>query len=676
MPFDYLVADAKLLPAETIRFFYLDRNFTDALVEGALSVGTVNSADHVQLGQLYGIVRDEVDRAERLVRMKDADAPQVDAEGRPIGVAGPITGFVMRSRLVSGWPGLHVRAYATDTHPDDADVPEMDTSPDRVRLLRMERLAPPVLLVLFDGVPAVVHIEEPRSGVQFGVRLDAVVGPDAADRGARRARRHRTRPRSRCSRGGKDVTVPVPFRAGSPGVINMRAARRVARERGRSQHGRRQSTRPSSRSRCCGSRSGRCSATRRSHPTAMRSSPRSTSRSSRSEFAPREQVLATMTELHERPDPASRAVEAVDRPRDARCRRRRLRQLRHGLVREPRLLVPVDVQARRGARGRDAPSRWCGCRSATTETLPPLDVHDAGTPREPGVHLLWSVPAALGRGTLVDDPAAPGDATRRKLAAAAAARPMGGAAPRSARRRDRPDRAWLGRRSRRGDRDAADRLARDDDAHRVARHRRSRVSSSTMHVGGPAWAQCYDAALGRLALHDPLDDLAGVQLEGDASATSSRVGGRRAATTRSTASAPTRRTTHASRSSAGTIPTIRRRPQVHRDDAQGARPAHRRVRSRVAVALHAVAGTRPPADGAGTRGDGRVGATLSGRGRADGAKSFQPASSGFLNEAVSVALDPARADRVRRCCTAACTACPYTAPSRPTPAPRPTPCAS
>ena len=35
----------------------------------------------------------------------------------------------------------------------------------------MERLAPAVLLVLFDGIPAVVHIEEPRQGIQFGVRL-------------------------------------------------------------------------------------------------------------------------------------------------------------------------------------------------------------------------------------------------------------------------------------------------------------------------------------------------------------------------------------------------------------------------------------------------------------------------------------------------------------------------
>ena len=234
VPFSYLVADAELIPPETIRFFYLDRNATDALVQGALSVGTVNSADRVQLAQLYGTVRNEVDTAERLVRMKDSDAPAVDASGRPIGAGGPISGFVLRSRLVSGWPGLHVRAYATDTHPDDQTIPDMDTSPDRVRLLRMERLAPAVLLVLFDGVPKVVHIEEPRSGVQFGVQVS---GADPAQQTAVLPVRDVTKPNNGFLKvGGKIRTVPVPFRPGSPGRDQHEEAERDAGEHPGSAH--------------------------------------------------------------------------------------------------------------------------------------------------------------------------------------------------------------------------------------------------------------------------------------------------------------------------------------------------------------------------------------------------------------------------------------------------------
>ncbi len=222
VPFSYLVPDAELIPTETIRFFYLDRNATDALVQGALSVGTVNSVDRVELNQLYPVVRDEVDQAERLVRMKDSDAPTVDAAGRPIGAAGPITGFVMRSRLVSGWPGLHVRAYATDTRPDNKTLPDMDSSPDRVRLLRMERLSPAVLFVLFDGVPAIVHIEEPRAGIQFGVRLDANAA-HTAQTAVITLRDVKNPNAGPLMPGGQPVTVPVPFRSGSPGVVNMTA---------------------------------------------------------------------------------------------------------------------------------------------------------------------------------------------------------------------------------------------------------------------------------------------------------------------------------------------------------------------------------------------------------------------------------------------------------------------
>src|SRR6185436_6176755 len=100
---------------------------------------------------------------------------QPQGEERLSGPGGAVSGFLLRSRLVSGWPGLHVRAYRVDRQADDAILSESD--PDRLKVLRMERLAPAVLLVLFDGVPAVVHVEEPRQGIQFGVRLDPADPP-------------------------------------------------------------------------------------------------------------------------------------------------------------------------------------------------------------------------------------------------------------------------------------------------------------------------------------------------------------------------------------------------------------------------------------------------------------------------------------------------------------------
>lgn len=209
VPFANLVADTELLPEESIRWFYVDRRWTDALVQGALSAGTVNSDDRVQLTAQYDAVRDELDTEERNARR----APGSPRFG---GKVESISGFILRSRAVSGWPGLHVRAFSVDPEEaDDATYPEVDAR--RMRLLRLERLAPAVLLVLFDGVPAVVHIEEPRQGVQFGFDVSTAGGQLTATFRARDRDTFEDLP-------GSGQVVPVPFRSdGAPGVVDIQA---------------------------------------------------------------------------------------------------------------------------------------------------------------------------------------------------------------------------------------------------------------------------------------------------------------------------------------------------------------------------------------------------------------------------------------------------------------------
>ncbi|MEQ6899109.1 hypothetical protein [Microbacterium sp. KR10-403] len=215
VPFSHLVADAELLPPESIRFFHLDRAWTDALVEGALSVGTVTTGDRATLAALYPVVREEIDESERLVRLPGWTAGQE----APSGPAGPVTGFVLRSRMVSGWPAMSVRGYARDNlalspkQDDDLDVDAGgDAAMGKLQILRMERLAPAVLLVLFDGVPAVVHLEEPRAGVQFGFHQ---VGDTNRMEVHTRSIEDGTRAVSATD------TVPVPYRSGVPGVVHV-----------------------------------------------------------------------------------------------------------------------------------------------------------------------------------------------------------------------------------------------------------------------------------------------------------------------------------------------------------------------------------------------------------------------------------------------------------------------
>lgn len=210
VPFSYLVPDARLLPLESIRFFYLDRAWTDAVTQGVLSVGTITTADRAQLEAMYPAIRADVDQAERLQRRR-TDDEWLDGPG------GTVTGFLLRSKLVSGWPALHVRAYRRDVLPDDALSTVAETHPDRMKVLRLERLAPAVLLVLIDGVPEVVHIEEPRQGIQFGVRPGNAAGEvrvqvrDVATGLSKPPKNSLTDANS----------VPVPFRSRAPGVIDM-----------------------------------------------------------------------------------------------------------------------------------------------------------------------------------------------------------------------------------------------------------------------------------------------------------------------------------------------------------------------------------------------------------------------------------------------------------------------
>src|SRR5690606_23541144 len=147
----------------------------------------------------------ELDTEERNVRRRKGAA-------RLSGQPGPITGFLLRSAAVSGWPGLHVRAF--DVDPDEGDKARFDEGdPRRIRLLRLERLAPAVLLCRFDGDPTVVHLEARRHGIKLGLKPE--------DNGNQRTATLPPRDKRDFSYLVVD-DIKVPFRVGSSGVVNIR----------------------------------------------------------------------------------------------------------------------------------------------------------------------------------------------------------------------------------------------------------------------------------------------------------------------------------------------------------------------------------------------------------------------------------------------------------------------
>jgi hypothetical protein len=228
VPFEYLAPDARLLPDESIRFFYLDRSWTDRLVDGALAVGKIGSREQAHHQAHAADVQATLDQTERLVRSLQANRPPDFSSA----TAGTVTGFLLRSAAVSGWPTLDVRAFSEVVPPPPAPTTTGGTSGTaataamtawsaaadavQLRTLRLELLSPSVLLALFDGVPQLVWLEEPHQALQFSFS-PARVGLLSVLQLDRRTAAGTDEP------GGGAVTVPV--RAANPRVIAVQELR-------------------------------------------------------------------------------------------------------------------------------------------------------------------------------------------------------------------------------------------------------------------------------------------------------------------------------------------------------------------------------------------------------------------------------------------------------------------
>jgi hypothetical protein len=179
VPFVHLVPDARMLPAESIRFFYVDHNALDALCDGAQSVGVQTTRDALQQQLVRGtmraaaIRRGQAHRKMLIARARGATkAAALSAAMATQTPADPVAGFLLRSAVVSDWPGLEVKAFS-DIGGDDSTL---------IDPIRLEHVAGDVLLALYPKVPARIDIEEPKEGLAFGVEdeqkvaLRSVVG--------------------------------------------------------------------------------------------------------------------------------------------------------------------------------------------------------------------------------------------------------------------------------------------------------------------------------------------------------------------------------------------------------------------------------------------------------------------------------------------------------------------
>lgn len=213
IPFHYLVPDAQLVPAESIRFFTVDPEWLDALIAGALTAGSCSSRELFRARAVgtqatwdamrrVGNVR-EVLRGQRVVGTL-GNAEKGLSVTQP---SGDITGMMLRSELVANWPGLHLRAWSSTEIKSNVDAATVDAALV-VNVLRMERLNPSLLLALFHGRPRMLWIEEPHHEVQLGIE--------------RRGKYGGIRPRDESGAElDYEVDIEVPMREDVPGVVDI-----------------------------------------------------------------------------------------------------------------------------------------------------------------------------------------------------------------------------------------------------------------------------------------------------------------------------------------------------------------------------------------------------------------------------------------------------------------------
>ncbi len=149
LPLNYLVPDEAMLPPASLRFFGVDPNWIDALIDGACGIGRFSPDEVAADAPLVKTLNEESDRAAAAAREKDS-ASQAQL--------GLLTGILLRSEVLVQWPGLEIDGYCQDDKP--------------LPIFNMRNLAPDILVCLFKGEVHRLEIHHPSEGLHFGVDVD------------------------------------------------------------------------------------------------------------------------------------------------------------------------------------------------------------------------------------------------------------------------------------------------------------------------------------------------------------------------------------------------------------------------------------------------------------------------------------------------------------------------
>lgn len=147
VPYNYLVPEERELPLPSIRFFSVDSAWVAYLLDGAFSIGRVVS------------------------NKPSADAPLRSS----IPIPGPMSGFLLRSPVVAGWPHMEVTGFDV-AGGGTSFLPAGASEKNILKTLRMEKIAPDTLFCLFAGEVKTVDLNEKAEVIHFGVAYEDGAG--------------------------------------------------------------------------------------------------------------------------------------------------------------------------------------------------------------------------------------------------------------------------------------------------------------------------------------------------------------------------------------------------------------------------------------------------------------------------------------------------------------------
>ena len=148
VPVGALIADRQLLPPETLKIFYLDHNWIEAMVDGVLSIGRSCSSDLMHDRAVLPKLKENGRLHSANVRSVQYDKLFESSDNGECRM-----GFLLRSQLVEGWPGIEISCYRGD---------------GELNIMKLEHIGTSILFCIVDGILDKITLTEPVESLFFG----------------------------------------------------------------------------------------------------------------------------------------------------------------------------------------------------------------------------------------------------------------------------------------------------------------------------------------------------------------------------------------------------------------------------------------------------------------------------------------------------------------------------